>query len=125
RRRAAREQDLDSEGPAHVLAGRRRFAPGLRRAAARSRPAPSARLPRDSKRAAPAAQWHHCSRDRAGLARGNAGGSRPAVRCGDRDRAAHARGDLPGVASMKAIARLINTYFTGTVLLRFITLAGL
>ena len=48
-----------------------------------------------------------------------------AARRGDRGRAAHARGHLPGAASMKAIARLIFTYFTGTVLLRFITSVGL
>ena len=43
----------------------------------------------------------------------------------DRSRDARARGNLRGAASMKAVARLVWSYFTGTPVLRAFTIGGL
>ena len=96
RRRATREQDLDPQGPAHVLARGFRLAQGIDRASARAIDAGLTRVARGAERTQHAAQWHDGVRGRRRLERraprrdGAAAGRRDR----NRSRAARARGHL-------------------------------
>src|SRR5690606_22815589 len=125
RYRAAREQDLDPEGSPPLLERQLRRLEGLDRAAAREEHAPRGALVGDPERAFGRVRGALRDGDRARLERGPARRDRRAHRRAARARAADARGHLPGAASVSAVVRLVWTYFTGTRLGRWLSVAAL
>src|SRR5262249_5054917 len=77
------------------------------------------------RRAVDPARLGAADRDRARLVGGRAGGRRATDRGRGGSGVARPRGNLPGAASMRTVARLVFTYFTASPLLTFFAAAGL
>src|SRR5690606_11666862 len=120
----AREQDLDSEERASVLARRFRRAEGIDRARAFERHARLAGPARHSERVL--GRTRRALGDGRRFPLGARGRERARAAHGRayRSRAPDARGNLPGGTSMKAVARLFALYFWGTTSARICTSAG-